>query len=109
MSQDYGNLQKHLNPNPVQRYLLRRFHRQIAFLIEVVGAKRILDSGCGEGFVISYLLRENDGLIITGIDCSLEAIEIARQMVPPVLSKACPEPFDFAQDKLRRRVEGCCR
>ena len=82
MSQDYGNLQKHLNPNPVQRYLLRRFHRQIASLLKATGAERILDAGCGEGFVVSYLLQGNDGLTITGIDCSLEAIEMARQMVP---------------------------
>ncbi|HID64657.1 MAG TPA: class I SAM-dependent methyltransferase [Anaerolineae bacterium] len=85
MSQDYGNLQKHLNPNPVQRYLLRRFHRQVASLLKATGAERILDAGCGEGFVVSYLLQGNDGLIITGIDCNLEAIEIARQMVPGVL------------------------
>ena len=106
MSQDYGNLQKHLNPNPVQRYLLRRFHRQIASLLKATGAERVLDAGCGEGFVVSYLLQGNDRLTITGIDCSLEAIEMARQMMPPVLSeaegpvlsKACPEP--------RRRVEG---
>ena len=85
MSQDYGNLQKHLNPNPVQRYLLRRFHRQIASLLKATGAERILDAGCGEGFVVSYLLQGNHGLTITGIDCSLEAIEMARQMVPGVL------------------------
>jgi len=85
VSQDYGNLQKHLNPNPVQRYLLRRFHRQIASLLKATGAERILDAGCGEGFVVSYLLQENDGLAITGLDCSLEAIEMARQMVPGVL------------------------
>jgi 2-polyprenyl-3-methyl-5-hydroxy-6-metoxy-1,4-benzoquinol methylase len=122
VSQDYGNLQKHLNPNPVQRYLLQRFHRQIVLLVEAVEAERILDAGCGEGFVVSYLLQENDELIITGMDCSLDAIEMARQMVPLVLSKvegsvlpvlskvegskACPEPFDFAQDKPRRRIEG---
>jgi 2-polyprenyl-3-methyl-5-hydroxy-6-metoxy-1,4-benzoquinol methylase len=87
VSQDYGNLQKHLNPNPVQRYLLQRFHRQIVLLVEAVEAERILDAGCGEGFVVSYLLQENDGLIITGMDCSLDAIEMARQMVPLVLSK----------------------
>jgi ubiquinone/menaquinone biosynthesis C-methylase UbiE len=85
VSQDYGNLQKHLNPNPVQRYLLRRFHRQIAALLKATGAERILDAGCGEGFVVSYLLQRNDGLTISGIDCSLEAIEMARQMVPGVL------------------------
>jgi ubiquinone/menaquinone biosynthesis C-methylase UbiE len=85
VSQDYGNLQKHLNPNPVQRYLLRRFHRQIASLLKATGAERILDAGCGEGFVVSYLLQGNHGLTITGIDCSLEAIEMARQMVPGVL------------------------
>jgi ubiquinone/menaquinone biosynthesis C-methylase UbiE len=86
MNQDYGNLQKHLNPNPIQRYLLRRFHRQVAFLLKATGAKRVLDAGCGEGFAVNYLLREDDELVITGIDCSLEAIEMARQMVPPVLS-----------------------
>ncbi|MDH4138804.1 MAG: class I SAM-dependent methyltransferase [Anaerolineae bacterium] len=85
MSQDYGNLQKHLNPNPVQRYLLRRFHRQIASLLKATGAERILDAGCGEGFVVSYLLQENHRLAITGLDCSLEALEMARQMVPGVL------------------------
>jgi ubiquinone/menaquinone biosynthesis C-methylase UbiE len=109
MSQDYGNLQKHLNPNPVQRYLLQRFHRQIASLLKVTGAERILDAGCGEGFVIGHLLQENDQLIITGIDYSLEAIEVARQMVPlalPALSKAHPESFDFAQHKPSRKVKG---
>jgi 2-polyprenyl-3-methyl-5-hydroxy-6-metoxy-1,4-benzoquinol methylase len=72
-------------------------------LLKATAAKRILDAGCGEGFVVNYLLRENDGLTITGIDCSLQAIEMARQMVSPVLSgvegsEACPEPS--------RRVEG---
>ena len=85
MNQDYGNLQKHLNPNPLQRYLLRRFHRQIALLVEAAGAERTLDAGCGEGFVINDLLRENDGLTITGIDRSLGAIEMARRMVPGVI------------------------
>jgi 2-polyprenyl-3-methyl-5-hydroxy-6-metoxy-1,4-benzoquinol methylase len=85
VNQDYGNLQKHLNPNPVQRYLLRRFHCQIALLVEAVGAERILDAGCGEGFVVSYLLQGNDGLTVTGIDSRLQAIEMARQMVQGVL------------------------
>ena len=85
MNQEYGNLQKHLNPNPVQRYLLRRFHRQIASLLKATGAEKILDAGCGEGFVVSYLLQGNDRLAITGIDCSPQAIEMARQMVPGVL------------------------
>jgi 2-polyprenyl-3-methyl-5-hydroxy-6-metoxy-1,4-benzoquinol methylase len=85
VNQDYGNLQKHLNPNPVQRYLLRRFHRQIASLLKATGAEKILDAGCGEGFVVSYLLHGNDRLAITGIDCSPQAIEMARQMVPGVL------------------------
>jgi 2-polyprenyl-3-methyl-5-hydroxy-6-metoxy-1,4-benzoquinol methylase len=114
MNQDYGNLQKYLNPNPVQRHLLRRFHCQIASLLKATGARRVLDAGCGEGFVVSYLLQGDAGLIITGIDCSLEAVEMARQMASPVLSpvegpvlspvegpvlsKVCPEPS--------RRVEG---
>ena len=85
MRQDYGNLQKHLNPNPVQRYFVRRFHRRVEFLLKVAGARRVLDAGCGEGFVISDLPRENDGLAIIGVDYSPEAIKMARQMVPGAL------------------------
>jgi hypothetical protein len=29
-----------------------------------------------------------------------------KEVLMPVLSRACPEPFDLAQDKLCRRVEG---
>jgi hypothetical protein len=39
---DYGNLQKYLNPNSLQRWLLGRFHRRIVRLARQTGARRIL-------------------------------------------------------------------
>lgn len=64
----YGNLQKHLNPNPVQRVLLDRFHRRIGELVAQTGVPRLLDAGCAEGFVIEALRRTNPALAIIGGD-----------------------------------------
>jgi hypothetical protein len=55
----HGNRQKHLNPNPVQRFLLDRFHRKINALVQQTNASGLLDAGCGEGFVIDYLKQNN--------------------------------------------------
>ncbi len=71
----YGNLQKHLNPNPVQRWLLRRFHRRILELVRETGARRILDVGCGEGFTMREL-RE-DGLEVEMVGADLNAPALA--------------------------------
>ncbi len=76
MNSRHGNLQKHLNPNPIQQRLLARFHRRIAKLVETTQAKTILDAGCGEGFVIQSLRKTSslpqNGVI--GIDLSAEAL-----------------------------------
>lgn len=51
----HGNRQKHLNPNPIQRTLLDKFHHKVAALIQRTGADCMLDAGCGEGFVLKHL------------------------------------------------------
>jgi SAM-dependent methyltransferase len=71
---DYGNKQKHLNPNPAQRVLLNRFHRQIIKLVRQTGATYLLDAGCGEGFVVKHLRQWTPQLEIVGADFSVEAL-----------------------------------
>ncbi len=76
MKNSHGNLQKHLNPNPAQRWLLERFHRRIVQLVVSTGAQNILDAGCGEGFTIQKLraaktLEQSE---IAGIDFSAAAL-----------------------------------
>jgi len=56
------------------------------------------DQGTLNGVPVSDVFeREDDGAVVHVVSGEVEE---------PALSKACPEPFDFAQDKLSRGVEG---
>lgn len=70
----HGNLQKHLNPNPLQRQLLHRFHRKVEQLVTQTGTALVLDAGCGEGFVLEHLRQYNAGLALVGGDFSPEGL-----------------------------------
>jgi SAM-dependent methyltransferase len=70
----HGNLQKHLNPNPVQQQLLKLFHRRILVLVRGTGARRILDVGCGEGFTMRELREGGVQAAMVGIDFSPAAL-----------------------------------
>ena len=78
---DYGNRQKHLNANPAQKFLLDRFHQKIAGLIKQSGASRLLDIGCGEGFVLKYLQEEQFTFKAIGGDFSGEALKWGRENI----------------------------
>jgi 2-polyprenyl-3-methyl-5-hydroxy-6-metoxy-1,4-benzoquinol methylase len=79
-----GNLQKYESRNPFQQFLIWYFHRRVWELVEAVGAQRILDVGCGEGFTIDRLLRVNGSLPIQGLDHDWPALERARSRHPQV-------------------------
>jgi ubiquinone/menaquinone biosynthesis C-methylase UbiE len=78
---DHGNRQKHLNPNPLQRKLLDRFHRHIVRLIGQTGTARLLDAGCGEGFVIREVACDQPQVRAVGGDFSAEALLWGRANV----------------------------
>lgn len=59
-----------------------------------LGARRVLDLGCGEGRLLRLLLRERQFEHLVGVDASLRAIEIAHERLG--LAEASP--------KLRERV-----
>ena len=77
----HGNRQKHLNPNPLQRTLLDRFHQKVAELIQQTGVTCLLDAGCGEGFVIKHLQESNSSIAAIGGDFSAEALVWGRANV----------------------------
>jgi SAM-dependent methyltransferase len=62
---------------PVHRHLQRMLTRTIGRL----GAKTVLDVGCGAGQNLAALAAERQ-YALTGIDVSLEALRRARQRVP---------------------------
>ncbi len=74
-----GNYQKYLNPNPLQQYLIRRFHQRVGELVRETGVIRILDVGCGEGFTIERL---DSDFSIHGIDNDLSSLLEARGRNP---------------------------
>src|SRR5262245_9077555 len=47
-------------------------------VLKDVGAKRVLDLGCGEGRLLQTLLKEKGFQRIVGVDVSLRALEIAK-------------------------------
>ncbi|MFZ5501212.1 MAG: class I SAM-dependent methyltransferase, partial [Candidatus Micrarchaeota archaeon] len=99
----HGNLQKYRNPNPLQKFLLTRFLHRISNLAEGLGAKRVLDCGSAEGFVLNRLLSERCASEGIGIDIDREALERGRQLHPsisflPASAFACPfkdDSFDL--------------
>ncbi len=96
----YGNLQKHMNPNPLQRRLLARFHQRIVELVCRTGARHILDAGCGEGFTLRTLAEAGIGASKVGVDFSPAAIAWNHANVvtpaPMALSDVRHLPFENA-------------
>ncbi|MCU0490239.1 MAG: class I SAM-dependent methyltransferase [Chloroflexaceae bacterium] len=79
-----SNLRKHTNPNPLQRWLLERFHRTAATLCAQSNATSILDAGCGEGIALHRVLALSGTATpmptLVGLDNSLGALKIARTL-----------------------------
>ena len=80
--QSYGNLQKYQSKNPFVRVLLDRFLKEIVLLVGSIDARKVLDLGCGEGFVINRLLSSYSHLEITGTDIDANALNLARHLNP---------------------------
>ena len=82
---DYGNWQKYNNPNPLQRFLMRRFLQQAAAWIAPLEVERVLDAGCAEGFVTRALLEGgalSRATLLVGVDLDLEAMARGAAISP---------------------------
>ena len=80
--QSYGNLQKYQSKNLFVRILLNRFLKEIVLLFDFIDVKKVLDLGCGEGFVINKLLSFYPHLEITGVDIDADALDLAQRLNP---------------------------
>lgn len=81
------NYQKHLNTNPIQRFLINRFYSAFFDIIGPLQIESILDAGCGEGFTLYKLSSNNIGKRLEGIDNSNEAIKLGSEMYPDLTLK----------------------
>lgn len=83
-----SNFRKHTAGNPLQRWLIARFHRRIVARVRSLNPESMLDAGCGEGFVAEELLAAMPGLALTGIDASADAARVAGARLPQATFRA---------------------
>ena len=67
--------------SPYQHHLKLYLDRMYYYL-NLSGAERVLDAGCGEGFVYRAMRKRGYSGEWCGFDFSHEAVEIARQASP---------------------------
>jgi ubiquinone/menaquinone biosynthesis C-methylase UbiE len=79
---DTSNFAKHTNPNPIQKFLIDRFHAKITEIVEALHPETVLDAGCGEGFTAEIFLRAMPALRLTGFDPHAPSVELARMRNP---------------------------
>ena len=88
MQYNPGNYEKYMTKNPLKRKMVERLNEKIvsyiAELCTTIGKEKevvkILDAGCGEGFITDLIYQNVKNVQITGLEYTEEALEIARSM-----------------------------
>lgn len=90
-----GNYEKYMSKNPLKRKMVQLLNERILGLVKAkmeqmkasapVGSKvRILDAGCGEGFVTGMLQEEFRDAEIVGLEYSAEVLAMAESRNPGI-------------------------
>ena len=72
------NHHKYAGGGPLYQVFLSSFHRKMDALVAAARPRTVLDAGCGEGFVSSYLKQRHPGWQVTGVDANAPAIAYAQ-------------------------------
>lgn len=82
-----GNFRKYTSRNPVQKYFINNFLKTLILALENLTIDKVLDVGCGEGFVLSELRNRNIGSQLVGIDSSEQALDMGKKLFPQLSLK----------------------
>lgn len=82
MAEGTENFRKHTSKNPLQKFFIRRFFRTLIKELKRIHPKTVLDVGCGEGFTLEKIRKNNIGKKLEGVDFFNEAIKLGRQTHP---------------------------
>ena len=95
-----GNIEKYKSKNPLKKAMVERLNKRIIDnLVEMTEGEpvRILDAGCGEGFIDSLIINRIPNVEIVGFEFTEEAIAIAKKINPTVnylQGDVCKMPFE---------------
>ncbi len=78
------NYRKHTSKNPVQKFLINNFFKNLANEVQKLDVNSILDAGAGEGFTLEMLRKEKIGKTYEGIDFLKKAVEIGKKVHPKI-------------------------
>ncbi len=79
------------NPEGLNDNLIESYRAELGILLPSDKKTRILDLGCGSGFLVQFLIREGYGNVL-GVDISKEQVEFAKGQGLPVVQA---DVFDF--------------
>lgn len=81
------NFIKHTSSNPIQKFLIKIFYSSLISLAKPLKSESILDAGCGEGFTMNELSKNEIGKEIEGIERSKDAIALGKKLFPNLTFK----------------------
>lgn len=70
---------KHLSKNPIMKFVLGKFKKDIAVMAALASPRNILDIGCGNGFVTKQIANAFPKAKIIAIDIEKDKIEYAKK------------------------------
>lgn len=85
---------KYESKNPIQCWVMKRFHRTIRQWLDKTSPRRVLDFGCGEGYFWQALQDYGPLPDVVGLDMRADAIASARTRLP-ALTFVCEDLFSF--------------
>lgn len=97
MTYNKGNLQKYQSRNPLKKLMIKYFLHRLNNVFSSICCDnlKILDAGCGEGFISEQIYNSAKNAEITAVDISEEAIEYAKKHQNPHIDFTVGDIFNL--------------
>ena len=76
------NFEKHTSKNFLKKFFIENYEKNLITLVDPLNPRKILDAGCGEGFILKKLHDLKIGNHLEGIDAVMEAVKIGNKLHP---------------------------
>lgn len=72
---------KYKSRNPIKNFFISQFRKELLYLIKSTQAKRVLDAGCGEGYLLDFINSKITDWHLECFDIDAEAVRKAQKKV----------------------------